>query len=334
MALSTEGSTEGSDVSQATMLAVQTTGDPESPLAVATRLRPTPRDSEALIRVAASSLNAGELRRARGAPVGQSIGWDLAGTVVRSAADGSGPPEGARVVTFVSGRAWAEYVAAETRQLGLVPDEVSFTDAAALPVAGLTALRALRRGGDILGKRVLVAPATGGVGLFALQLARLRGAHVTAVIRDDGDRARIEQAGADQIVVGSTADAKAGGPYDLILESLGGESLGAALASLAPDGTVVHFGQTLSPQSTFNSAAFYATGGASLYGFILFHEAARDPVGRDLGILARLVGAGRLHTQIDATYPLTDIAAAAAALRDRRVTGKIALTIGESPSRS
>lgn len=314
----------------ATMLAAQTTGDPESPIAVVSRPRPVPRDGEALIRVFASSLNAGELRRARSAPAGQPIGWDLAGAVVRAAADGSGPSEGARVVTFVAGKAWAEYVTAETRQLGIIPEGVSFADAAALPVAGLTALRALRRGGDILGKRVLIAPATGGVGLFATQLARLRGAQVTALVRDAADRPLLERAGADQIVVGATGDAKARGPYDLILESLGGDSLSAALSSLAPDGTVVHFGQTLAAQSTFNSATFYATGGATLYGFILFHEAAREPVGRDLGILASLVAQERLRTHIEATYPLTQISEAAAALRERRVTGKIALTIDET----
>src|SRR5579871_440141 len=120
---------------------------------------PTPAPSEALIHVAAVSLNRGEVRRAMNAEAGWRPGWDLAGVVQRAAADGSGPPEGARVVGLMQSGAWAQLAAVRTDWLAELPDEVSFEQAAALPVAGVTALRALELGGFVLGKRVLVTGA-------------------------------------------------------------------------------------------------------------------------------------------------------------------------------
>src|SRR6202008_775002 len=99
-------------------------------------------------------------------PSGRTVGWDIAGVVERAAADGSGPPEGARVVGLVWTGGWSERAAVPTRQLAELPDAVSFEQAATLPVAGLTALHALQIGGFCLGKRVLVIGASGGVGRF------------------------------------------------------------------------------------------------------------------------------------------------------------------------
>lgn len=144
---------------------------------------PAPRDNEALVEVHAISLNRGEVRQLAAKPPGTVTGWDLAGVVRTRAADGGGPAEGARVVGMVPSGAWAQLAAVRTTHLAVLPDEVSFEQAAALPVAGLTALRALEAGGFVLGKRVLVTGASGGVGRFGIQLARLAGAHVTAVAR-------------------------------------------------------------------------------------------------------------------------------------------------------
>lgn len=304
-----------------------TSGDPARPIALAQAERPVPLSNEAVVRVAAISLNSGEVRRAAASAAGKRVGWDIAGTVEQPAADGSGPPRRSRVVTFVEGTGWAEYVAAPAGQLGLIPDGVTFADASTLPIAGLTALRALRRGGDLLGKRVLIVPGTGGVGLFATQLAAMRGAHVTAVVRNPSHVGLLENCGAENVIVGATREARDDGPYDVILDSLGGESLGDALAAVAPEGVVVSFGNTIATEVTFDSRAFYLTGGASLYGFIIFHEARRDPIARDLERLAELVREQQLVTRVDATFPFERIDDAVEVLRERRITGKVVVTL-------
>ncbi len=309
------------------MRAVLTTGDPDAPVAIAQTSIPVAQPDEALVHVAAVSLNPGELRRARKRGASEPIGWDFAGTVERAAANGTGPSAGARVVGFVANGAWADYVAAPTGQIAAIPDSVAFNDAATLPIAGLTALRTVRRGGDLRRKSVLIVPGTGGVGLFALQLAKRAGAHVTTVIRSQSNAALVREHGADAVIIGPTSDASNQGPYDLIVESLGGDSLGAALGMVAAEGTVVSFGQTAGPTTTFAADVFYATGGATLYGFIIFHEVRKDPAVHDLEQLAALVAAGELATSIDATLPFAQFAAAISVRAEHKLSGKVVVTL-------
>src|SRR4051812_29777160 len=106
---------------------------------------PTPMPHEALIRVAATSLNRGEIRNAGSGQSGRRIGWDFAGTVQQAAANGQGPPVGARVVGMLGSGAWAERIAAPTDAIAVLPDAMSFAQAATLPVAGLTALYGLEK---------------------------------------------------------------------------------------------------------------------------------------------------------------------------------------------
>ena len=304
--------------------------DPDAPnrLALADVEEPSPTPSEVLVRVSAVSLNRGEVRRAESSEPGFRPGWDLAGTVESAAADGSGPQEGSRVVGFLPSGAWAELACVPTDSVAGLPDGVSFEKASTLPVAGLTALYALEEGGNLLGRSVLVTGASGGAGLFGLQLARAAGARVVALVRREEHAGLAEEAGAHEVVVDeSGAAAGEHGPYHLVLESVGGEVLGNALSVLAPGGTCVSFGTSASAEVEFDARTFYLTGGVRLYGFILFHEVLARPASHGLDRLARMVADGRLKPNIAVEAQWTELGEIAAQLLQRGYTGKAVLRV-------
>ncbi len=269
---------------------------------------PAAYPDEAIIAVYASSLNRGELALLAGRPEGWRPGQDIAGVVATLAADGSGPRAGTRVVGLVEGAGWAQRVAVPVTRLAALPDAVGVAVAAALPMAGLTALRTLRLGGALLGRRVLVTGATGGVGGVAVQLARRAGARVTGVK-----------------TAAEVADA--GGAYDLILESVGGASLTAAIAHAAPGGTVVVFGNSSNEDVPLNLYQFVGHEGARLQTYFSYAAGSEETIGADLGLLVSLVGEGALIPEIGAELNWRDLDRGVAALRDRRGGGKIIVRI-------
>jgi NADPH:quinone reductase len=182
---------------------------------------------------------------------------------------------------------------------------VTDAQAATLPVAGLTALHALRQGGLLLGRKVLIDGATGGVGHLAVQLAAAAGAEVYGHVRRSEQAAVIAEWCSDRVIVGADLRAAAArGPYHLILDSVGGSALAAALAILQPNGTCVTFGVSESPTATFESGAFFRQGGVRLYGLILFHELRQaEPAGEGLAVLLREVAIGRLRPLIEIEAP-------------------------------
>jgi NADPH:quinone reductase-like Zn-dependent oxidoreductase len=212
-----------------------------------------------------------------------------------------------------------------TNALAELPDKVTFSQAATFPVAGLTALLALGKGGPLLGHRVLVTGATGGVGDFAVQLARLGGAHVTATARRADQVPAVRQLGAHEVIVG---DEIAPTPkYDLIIESVGGRTLGTALAALQRGGVCVTLGVSASPEVTFNARDFFVTGRSTLYGFYLFTEFGNEPASVGLRRLADLVADGQLVPHISLERPWKEVGQVAQDLMARRFPGKAVLTL-------
>jgi NADPH:quinone reductase-like Zn-dependent oxidoreductase len=301
--------------------------DPGAPgrLVIRSVAEPVPDRGEAVVRVRAISLNRGEVRRSGTAAAGWRPGWDLAGEIERIAADGSGPRVGVRVAGLLPEGAWARRVAVPAHALAELPDRVTFSEAATFPVAGLTALYALAKGGLLLGRRVLITGATGGVGDFAVQLARLAGAHVTASARRAGQRPALRELGAHEVVVGDEIPPSP--KYDLVIDSVGGPTLGTALAALERDGVCVTLGVSAAAEVNFDARQFFAAGRTTLYGFYLFTELGSAPASVGLRRLADLVAAGQLAPHISLERPWGEIGQVAQDLMGRRFPGKAVLTL-------
>ena len=296
--------------------------------------KPTAGDNEVLIKVRAASVNALDWRFMRGKPYIARLAFGLRKPKMRPGADVAGYVEavGRNVTQFKPGDqvfgvcrgAFAEYACAPEDRLALKPDKVSFEDAAALPVAATTALQGLRDQGQIhRGHKVLVDGASGGVGTFAVQIAKSFGAEVTAVCSTRKmDTAR--SIGADHVIDYTREDfTQSGQLYDLIIAANAYHSIFDYKRSLIPCGIYVLAGgggvQIL--QGMFLGPLLSLIGSKKMRFFIANIDK------KDLVLLSDLLDAGKLVPVIDKRYPLSDVAEAIRYLEEEHARGKVVITV-------
>lgn len=291
------------------MLAIITS--PETPGRLIVVDRPPLRAAPgiAVVRVRASSINRGETRLIPSRPNAWAPGQDVAGVVEHAAPDG-GPEEGTRVVGLADGGSWSELVAVPVERLAVLPDSVSDEVAATLPVAGLTALRALRALGDVIGRSVLVTGVRGASGNIAAQLARAAGADVTGLARSLVAFSGIR-------IVTSLGEADR---FDGIIDTAGGEVLAGALGHLTPHAKAVTFaGSAAAPIGLGTFAGVPGT----LEALYVYRTPGRFD--DDLATLLRFVADGRLAPHVDRTVAMADVNDGLAALEAGGINGKIVL---------
>ncbi|WTO33104.1 zinc-binding dehydrogenase [Streptomyces achromogenes] len=297
------------------------TGEAARPVAFAEVPQPVPEPGEALIKVEAFAPNRGETFLLERPRPGLLPGKDIAGLVVQAAADGTGPGIGTRVVGHPAQGGWAEYAVVPTHSLAVLPDSIDSSRAAALPLAGITALRLLHTAGSLAGKRVLLTGASGGVGHYVTELAVGAGAELTAVTATPVRGERLAELGAEVVHEVTAAQ----GPFDVVLESTGGPDLPVALSKVRPGGTLVWFGQASRTPVTLDF--FHLLGGPERVTIQHFHYAGA-PYGPDLAALVRLVEEERLHPEIGRVANWRETADTLVDLRERRIRGKAVLLTG------
>ncbi|MEW2284107.1 zinc-binding dehydrogenase [Streptomyces sp. NPDC047841] len=280
---------------------------------------PVPSAGETLVEIRHIGLNFGELKYPHEWPDGAVHGHNAAGVVVRAASDGSGPPEGTRVALGMAPYAWAERVAVGPDWLGTVPEGVELADAAALGVAGVTALRVLRKR-SVLARKVLVTGASGGVGHFAVQLAALAGARVAALVGSPDRAAGLRELGAEEVLtdLDETEDR-----FDLVLDTVGGPVSARAWSSLAEGGALHLVGVTSGQDTRFPSGTLLGFGEPRT--IATFGD--MTPPSQELTDLLGLVAAGRIAVPVGLRGDWRDVDDAVRALFARTVHGKIVLDV-------
>ena len=266
---------------------------------------PVPNPDEVLIRVSAVSINHGELAFGLAyAPDGTVPGYDAAGVVVETAQ--GGPAVGTPVLSVGTMGGWAEYRAVPVDSVGIAPAGADLAVMSAVGTAGATALRAVRKLGSVLGRRVLVTGASGGVGRFAVQLARQAGASVLVAVADVQE------------------------PVAGVIDLVGGGLLATSFAKLASGGVLVSVGHAAGAVADFDYVAMFADPAAvGRYdrSIVTLYLPAETGLAADLTWLAAEVAAGRLDPGVVWRGDWSQLTEAAALLLKRELHGKAVLTV-------
>jgi NADPH:quinone reductase-like Zn-dependent oxidoreductase len=304
---------------------------------------PVADDDRVLVRVRAASVNAYDWHMTRGLPYllrmseglrkpkSSAVGVDLAG-VVEAVGRNVNQFKPGDVVFGERGGAFAEYVSALPINLARKPANLTFEQAAAVPMAGFTALQGLRDRGRLRpGQRVLINGASGGVGTFAVQIAKAFGASVTAVC-STRNVDLVRSIGADQVIDYTNADFTRGAQrYDLILDVAASRSLSACRRVLRPEGILVLVGAAGGPEK---QGRWLGPLVGPLQALVLSRFVSQKLVpflakrsNEDLLVLTELIEAGKLRPVIDRTYPLTETPAAVRYLEAGHARGKVVISI-------
>ena len=303
-------------------------GPPET-LRMAEVDKPVPKVDEVLVKVLAASVNAADWHVLRGKPLfsratlgllrpkHQILGGDVAGRVEAVGGGVTRFKPGDEVYANLLDHGYggfAEYVSVPVAVMSLKPASLSFEEAAAVPMAATTALQGLGHHGELRpGQRVLINGATGGVGSFAVQIAKASGAEVTGVTSTP-NLDLVRSLGADHVLDYTATDfTRGGGRYDLILDTVGNRSVPDLKRALAPGGRAAVTG--------FTSVARLL--GVSLRGGKKIAQVQAHVTTRDLELLSELIEAGKLRPQIDRRYRFADIPAAIAYLEQGRARAKV-----------
>jgi len=303
-------------------------GPPET-LRMAEVDKPVPKVDEVLVKVLAASVNAADWHVLRGKPLfsratlgllrpkHQILGGDVAGRVEAVGGGVTRFKPGDEVYANLLDHGYggfAEYVSVPVAVMSLKPASLSFEEAAAVPMAATTALQGLGHHGELRpGQRVLINGATGGVGSFAVQIAKASGAEVTGVTSTP-NLDLVRSLGADHVLDYTATDfTRGGGRYDLILDTVGNRSVPDLKRALAPGGRAAVTG--------FTSVARLL--GVSLRGGKEIAQVQAHVTTRDLELLSELIEAGRLRPRIDRRYRFADIPAAIAYLEQGRARAKV-----------
>jgi len=301
--------------------------------------KPTPKDNEVLVKVHAASVNSWDWDLLRGKPflarlVGggvfkpkyQILGADIAGRIEAVGRNVRQFQPGEEVFGDLSGGSWggfAEYVCAHENAGLLKPARMTFEEAAAVPQAALLALQGLRDKGQIKpGQKVLINGAGGGVGTFAVQIAKACGAEVTGV---DSTRKLdlLRSLGADQVIDYTQADFTNNGQrYDLILDVVASRSIFAYKRALRPKGMGVIIGGSLA--TIFQAlllGPWIALTGRKKLGLLIYKQ------NKDLVFMKELLEAGKVVPVIDRRYPLSEVAEALRYFGEGHVKGKVVITV-------
>jgi NADPH:quinone reductase-like Zn-dependent oxidoreductase len=294
---------------------------------------PAIKENEVLVRIHTAALNAGDYFSMRGSPwlvrtsVGfpkpkdYILGWDMAGTV-EAVGDHVTRFQPGDEVFAASGAALAEYACVAEDELALKPTNLTFEQAAAVPTAALTALQGLRDVGRVQpGQKVLIHGASGGVGTFAVQIARALGAEVTGVC-STRNVDMVRSLGADHVIDYTQEDfTRSGKRYDLILDNVASRSFSDLRRALTPQGMIVpnsgHGGMGYVFKAFLLSPFMRQLG--SMY--------LTSPNHKDLVVLKEFIEEGKLAPVIDRTYPLRETPEAFRYLEEEHARGKVVINV-------